>query len=465
MANIKKIDGKTSTAYKITVSHGRDSSGKQMRHYLTWTPPLGMTPRQIDKEIARVAMDFEAKIKDGFAIDNRQTFAEYADYVIKLKERAGAKHRTIELYRSLLKRINPAIGHIRVSDIRPAHLNTFYANLAEKGVRTGTDKAHTDSLTPLLKEKKLSNTKLAALAGLSESTVSATARGKQVSLATATAIARAFRKRVDELFVIESNITPLSGKTISQYHRLISTVLAQAEKEMIVLYNAASKATPPKTTFKEAETFQPEEIIAIRDALEHEPIKWKTAAHLLLITGCRRGEVMGLKWSKIDWDNCQIKIDCALLYSSARGIYEDTTKTSTTRYIKLPIETMALLKAYRAYYNELRLLNNLNWHDTDYLFVRDDGRPSTPDSLTSWLSGFAKRHGLSKVHPHKFRHTMASLLYFGGVDGVTISKRLGHAKVSTTSDIYSHIIKQADERASEYIANVILRGESKSGVI
>ena len=462
MASIIKIEGKTGTSYKITVSHGRDNTGKQMRHYLTWTPPQGTTQRQIDKEVARIALNFETKIKDGFAIDNRQTFAEYAEYVIELKERAGMKHRTIELYRSLLKRINPAIGHIRVSDIRPAHLNAFYANLAEKGMRVKQDKACSDTLAILLKEKKLSHVMLAEHAGVSATTVATAKHGQNISLEKAVAIAKALDKKVEELFTVESNTAPLSGKTISQYHRLISTILAQAEKEMIVLYNAASKATPPRTVHKEAETFQPEELIAIREALEAEPIKWKTATHLLLITGCRRGEIMGLKWSKIDWDNNQIKIDCALLYSPTRGVYEDSTKTSTTRYIKLPAETMKLLREYRAHYNALRLLNNPNWHDTDYLFVRDNGLPSTPDSLTSWLSEFAKRHNLDKVHPHKFRHTMASLLYFGGVDGVTISKRLGHAKVSTTSDIYSHIIKEADERASECIADTILRTADKA---
>ncbi len=82
-----------------------------------------------------------------------------------------------------------------------------------------------------------------------------------------------------------------------------------------------------------------------------------------------------------------------------------------------------------------------------------------PDSLTEWLHKFSERHGIPDVHPHKFRHTMASLLYFGGMDSITISKRLGHAKVSTTTDIYSHIIEQADERAGEAIADAIFHSK------
>lgn len=154
---------------------------------------------------------------------------------------------------------------------------------------------------------------------------------------------------------------------------------------MLVPYNAATKATPPKLEKKEAESFQLEEVERIRNCLESEPIKWKTATHLLLITGCRRGEIVGLKWDKVDWENSQIKIDRALLYSADCGIYEDSTKTSTTRFIKLPEETMQLLKEYKRWYTEQRILNADRWQKTNYLFVQEDGKPMNPDSLTDWL--------------------------------------------------------------------------------
>ncbi|MDL2216029.1 site-specific integrase [Ruminococcaceae bacterium OttesenSCG-928-N02] len=150
-------------------------------------------------------------------------------------------------------------------------------------------------------------------------------------------------------------------------------------------------------------------------------------------------------------------MDRALLYSSTKGIYEGPTKNSTTRFIKLPIETMELLREYRRWYLGLQLLNGPRWNNTGYLFIQDNGKPMSPDSLTDWLRKFAKRHNLPHIHPHKFRHTMASLLYYNGMDSVTISKRLVHAKVSTTEDIYSLVIKQAVERASKCIADAILR--------
>jgi integrase len=303
----------------------------------------------------------------------------------------------------------------------------------------------------------MTRNKFAAMAGISSSTIASISKGKRVSKAVADSLSAALGLKVDSIFNVEINTEPLSVKTILEHHRLISTILKQAEKEMIVQYNAANRATPPKLQHKEAETFQPDEVIAIRDALEKEPIKWKTLTHLLLVTGCRRGEIAGLMWSKVDWNNNQIKIDMASLYSRTVGIYVDTTKTSSTRYIKIPVETVDLLKEYSQWYADLQMKNGDRWKGSGYLFVQDDGSPMHPDSITDWMGKFAERHGLPHINPHKFRHTMASLLYFGGVDTIAVSKRLGHAKVSTTTDIYAHIIRQADEKASDCIADVILR--------
>ncbi len=459
MASIRKLNTKNGLSYEITVSQGRNSTGEQIRRYMTYSPPANMTPRQIDKELQRVAFEFEREITQGFAADNRQTFSQYAAYVLDLKERSGNKHRTVVRYRELLERINPAIGHIKLQDLRPQHLNALYKNLGEQGIRGNADKAKAKKdISALVSEKKLTRAALAAAAGVSANTVTKTCKGEIVDLKTAEAIAAALGAAVGELFTVTRNTAPLSNKTIIEHHRLISTIFSQAEKEMLVQFNVAAKATPPKIDKREAETFQLDEVEQIRDGLEGEPLKWKLATHLLLITGCRRGEIMGLKWDRIDWNENQIKIDTALLYAADVGIYEDTTKTNTVRYIRLPEQTMTLLKEYKIWHDDLREKNGDQWKESGFVFVQDNGEHMHPDSLTDWLKKFSGRHGILDVHPHKFRHTMASILYFNGIDSITISKRLGHAKVSTTTDIYSHIIKQADAQASDCIGGVLLKG-------
>lgn len=273
------------------------------------------------------------------------------------------KYRTLERYDSLMTRIIPAIGHIKLNELRPQHLNSLYKNLSEEGVRTDGDKAapKADILT-LLKSRKISQAALATKAGVAPSTVSSVCRGNKVTLKHAELMANALDKKVSDLFSIERNKEPLANKTILEYHRFISAVLTQAEKEMLVPYNAAAKASPPKQKRPEINYFQPDEISAILDALEMEPVKWRAITHLLIVTGCRRGEIMGLKWDKVDLTNGRIKIDTVLPYSAKKGVYEDSTKSSDVRFLNIPPETVSLLKQYRVWQTEMRLLNGDRWH-------------------------------------------------------------------------------------------------------
>ena len=250
----------------------------------------------------------------------------------------------------------------------------------------------------------------------------------------------------------------LSAKTILEHHRLISTVLDQAEKEGLVPFNVAEKATLPKVSKKEVNYFQPEQVAAIRDALETEPMKWKMLTHLFLITGARRGEILGLKWSAVDFAGNRIHICDNILYSPDVGVYKDTPKTATSdRWITLPGETMQLLRKYQVWQNTERLRLGEYYQNQNYLFAQDNGGPMHPDSVTDWMNKFSKRHDLPHINPHAFRHTMASMLYFNGVDSVSISKRLGHAQVSTTANIYAHVMEAADRKNADILADVFLK--------
>ena len=217
MANIQKLDGKTGVSYKITVTKGRDLDGKQIRHYLTWTPAPGMTERQAEKAVQKAAFEFEQSIEQGYVADNKQSFARYAEYVLELKERAGVKYRTTERYRDWMKRINPAIGHMKLSEIRPQHLNTLYANLAEAGIRGGWIKATPKAdFSAIIKEKGLTRARLSELANVAPSTITKLTRGENLSSESAQAISMALKMDVDKLFSFERDSTPLSNKTITE---------------------------------------------------------------------------------------------------------------------------------------------------------------------------------------------------------------------------------------------------------
>lgn len=458
MATIEKLSGKTGTSYRITVYSGFDTQGKRIRHRQTYKPDTGMTPRQIEKAVQRAATDFERSIEQGFVLDNRQTFAEYSAYVLDLKERSGTKPKTLDRYRELMGRINQAIGHMKLADIRPQHLNSFYKNLSEPGIReTGGIATAKIDLATWLKANKKSRAGIARAAGVAASTVSAAAQGHPIQEVKAEAIAQAMGKRLGDVFTVEYDMEPLSDKTVLAYHRLISIILSQAEKEMLVPYNAAAKATPPKAAKKAPNYFQPETISEILKALEAEPLKWQLITHLLLVTGCRRGEIMGLKWDKVDFKENRVKIDSELIISKSKGVHESTTKTNDIRYLALPTETMVLLRKHKREQLRLQLANGDRWIDSGYVFTQDNGDHMNPDSVTGWLYGFSRRHGLPHINPHAFRHTVASVLLANGTDIVTVAAQLGHASASTTENFYAHIIEENKAKASECIADVLLR--------
>jgi integrase len=256
----------------------------------------------------------------------------------------------------------------------------------------------------------------------------------------------------------------LSPKSIKEHHGLISTVLEQAVKEGLIPFNVAARATLPKLERKEVNYFQPEQIDAIREALLDEPIKWRTLTHMLLITGARRGEVLGLKWLDVDFEGNKVHICRNVLYSPDRGIYVGTPKTKTSvRFVTLPPETMKLLRQYRAWQASERLRLSEYYQDQGFIFAQDNGSPMHPDSVTTWLDRFSKRHDLPHINPHAFRHTMASMLYFNGADSVSISKRLGHAQVSTTANIYAHVMEEADQKNADILSEVFLRKKTSTG--
>jgi integrase len=447
-------------SYKIRVFRGRDTDGKQLKPYMkTWKPDEGMTARQIKEALNEQVVLFANQCKQGYDVDNKQTFAAYAAYVLGLKERNNvAKHRTINRYKELLERINPEIGHLKVADIRLQHLNELYKKLSGVGIRKDGGKATPKAdINEIMKKEKLTRAKLSEISGISSATITAICQGSTVALKSATALCEALKMSMNKLFEVKEDNKTLSDKTILEHHRLIKTIFSQAEKEMLVSYNPAKKSTPPTLEKTEANYIDEEDIYRIAACLEKEPLKWQAAVHLLLITGARRGEILGLKWRVVDRKNRQIHICNNLLYSKERGIYEDSTKTKESRYVKLPVETMELLEQYKAWYDEQAKISGSKWEQTDFLFVQDNGKPMNPDSLTDYCRKFSERNGLPHINPHALRHTQASLLYFKGVDSISISKRLGHKNVSTTTDMYGHIMRKADEISAECVADVVFR--------
>lgn len=461
MASIRRINGKGGVSYKITVSQGLDPLGNQIRHYKTWKPPEGMTARQAEKEANRVAFEFERALSIGFQADNRQTFSQYAEYYIDLKQRQGAAANTIEIYKQFVARITPKIGKMRISDIRPQHLNKLYDDLMRPGERHDMNKARPIiDIAQKIKDLGETQQQFAVGCGLNAATITHLLKGGAISDRTAEKIAAHIGAPVKKLFLIIPNAATLSPNTIKRLHTFLTGVFYQAQKEMLIDINPAQRATPPRMVTKEPRYFQPEQIIEILRAAETEPIKWRTMLTLFVLSGARRGEILALKWANVDFKGQQITFDANLSYLTTCGIYEGPTKTKTARTIPLPAEMFSILRKYRAWQSERRLSLGDLWNESDYVFTTDLGKPIQPNVVNRHFLNFAKKNGLPPINPHSFRHSAASIMIANGIDIIAVAKMLGHTKATTTIDIYGHAIEAAKREAAECIAETILGKKS-----
>lgn len=255
---------------------------------------------------------------------------------------------------------------------------------------------------------------------------------------------------------------PLAPKTIRHNLSLISDVFSYAVKMGVVAENPCSKVTIPKGEVKEKQIYTPAEVERFLTLLNDEPLKYRTFFYLMIYSGFRRGEMLGLEWKDVDFDNNIISVRRTSNYTAKKGVYTDTTKTKRSqRTLKFPQFIMDMLKEYKEEQDAEALRLADRWVETDRLYVKWDGRPMQNGTPYFWLGEFCEKHDLPFYGLHSFRHLFCSLLVNQGVDIVTVSGALGHSCVSTTSNVYCHMFQEAQAKVSDAVANALDFSKSK----
>ena len=450
MATIEK----RGDSFRIIVSGGYTADGKQIRERMTWTPPEGMSGDKALKEALKQAALFEDKIRQGHVVDSKmklETFInekylpDYAERYLKRSTRAG--------YKRIIKGIITALGHMKLCDIRPTHINTFYGNLQEEGMRQKTTATSKGDLTKVREASGLSKQKLADLAGVSISVIIAAERGNNISLASAEKIAKALEAKTPKLFNISKDPTPLSDRTVLSYHRVLSGIMSKAVKWEYINFNPCVKTEHPTDPQTEAPYLEENEARRFLLLLQNEPIQWRTPISFDLFSGLRRGELVGLKWDDVDLDRQLLQVRQTFNYQPGYGAYEDTTKShASKRPMKLSRAAVLLLAEYRAWQDGRRELLGDAWENVDNrIFTTNTGRAILPGRMTNYVTDFIKRTDLPHITLHSLRHTYASLLISDSVPITVISHQLGHSKPSTTTNFYGHLIASAEAKAQDTI--------------
>lgn len=446
----KGKDGKVS--YLIRVSNGYDMQGRQKKKAMVWTPPEGLTPAKVKKALAATALKFEEQFTVSAVQDSSIRFYQFAERYMKEYASKNLKRKTYSEYENRLERINQAIGNIRMCDLKTGHINSFYANMAEEGIRKGGKFISKKDIAAMLRAQKLTKAAFSQKSGACIHAIRAAVTGKNVDRSTAEKIAAALGKKISDIFVpCDGATTTLSSTSIRTYHATLSSILSKAVKWGIIPSNPATNAEIPKIRRAEASHLDEGDAKRLLELLQDEQMNYRAAVTFDLLSGLRRAELLGLRWTDIDFDTDTITIRQTSNYLPKVGVYTDTPKNETSaRRIKLAHSLFMLLEEYRAWQNDLRDKCGDQWEDKDgRVFTSLFGAPIHPDTITSWFKSFIRKHNFPDVHFHSLRHTYASLMIADGTPLVVVSRRLGHAQVSTTSNIYSHVIQSADEKAAQ----------------
>ena len=241
-----------------------------------------------------------------------------------------------------------------------------------------------------------------------------------------------------------ANRGPLSANTIRKHMLCLSAALNKAVELDLMRRNPAKQASLPRVDKPEPEVLDANEAQRLLHEVKGRNIY--VPVFLALTTGMRRGEVIALHWSDVDFENACIRVRHSAVQLKGKVIFKEP-KTGRGRVIALPPFAVKELQSHKARQAEQRLLMGNRWKDHDLVCTMEDGSPMKPE----WLSGdffyFTKTHGFT-VSFHDLRHTHASILLREGVHAKVVQERLGHSDIGMTLNTYSHLISGMQEEAA-----------------
>ena len=390
------IVSRSNGTYLVRVSCGVDSNGKQIARSKTFKPSKPNLPySKLNRELEAFVAAFEQEIENEGPMrsvrPDKITFADFCVQYLEVKKNTLSP-QTYNFYSKVIdEELMPMFARLKMKDLRTYHIQQFVQYLA-------TEKKRLD--------------------------------GREGGIA---------------------------ASTVKRYTTVLRSIVTMAYKLEYIEddIGRSRRIEFPKEETKEVEAFTLEEVGEILKALESEPWHIRAVIEVALFTGCRRGEIVGLKWADIDFENQRLSVKRSIYKLSDGKAREKEPKSKCSiRTISIPERLCKTLTEYRLQQNRHIAYLGDSWRNLDYVFTEEDGYVMNPHTPTKQFDHFLKRHGIRHLKFHGLRHTSATMLLANGCDIKTVSSRLGHADITTTN-IYVHALESTDRIAAQTFDNFL----------
>lgn len=427
MASIQK----RGDAYSIRVCVGRDVYGKQIWKTTTFTPPAGLTPKKRQKAVEVFAVEFEQKCRNGKLLDGEKiTLKDFIERWRSEKAEQELQPGTLDKYNDAIGHfILPALGHLKLTEIKPHSINKFLVDLTRDGCRHDGKPG-----------------------GYSKGTIHKISNVLSSILRTATEWEVIERNPCDPVRVkAEDTADKIKFFTPQQ----TAIFLDYIEHPFTIRTRGHSRVDDTGKPYTVGDYTSTKEL----------PTQLKVLFTLAIYSGLRKGEILALKWEDVDFENNTVAVTKAAAMVKGEQIVKVPKTRNSYRVVSIPHSVTEKLRKLQLEQTRYRLSVGDYWQGEGWIFTQDNGRMmnySTPykslqDILSHYNADKAESDKLPMIPFHGLRHTTATLQIAAGTDVRTVSSIMGHRETSTTMNIYAHNLKTAEQEAVNRVEEMIAK--------
>ena len=403
MASLIEVfkDGKI-VSYRMSCCVGRDERGKQLRRSMTWKPPDGLRQSRMRVAAERAAADWEETVRDEYAAELERMSRPDPGHIPPEERRDDFCEYVNNVWYKL---------YICNGD-RKKSTETYYKDII-KYITDYFAGAVLQDITPIQIQEYLQH----------------------------------LRKEHEK-----HKNKPMSDKYMHHQYGALRNIFGYAYKNKMISENPMDNVEAPKMRKKKVDALSDEQAKVFFEKVKSCPIDLQCILTMLITTGLRRGELVGLKWRDIDTSAGVLHVERGVSYTHGSGVVVSTPKTSSSiRDVPLMPATVDVILRYL---DDTKKKHPSTIIKDAYLFhMRDDiFRPIDPNAITRRVKRFMRNSGLPDLSPHDLRHSCATLLLAQGADVKSVQQILGHSDASTTLNFYVKADLQQMRTATDKMA-------------